>query len=58
METLNEYRRIIRELIQHYAQFKPAPLRTRQQVALRILFVLLACRFGAPHNAVRRPPSL
>ena len=24
METLNEYRRIIRELIQHYAQFKPA----------------------------------
>src|SRR6266498_3049395 len=24
MESLNEYRRIIRELIQHYAQFKPA----------------------------------
>jgi len=32
--TLNEYRRIIRELIQHYAQFKPA----RGSVETEIIF--------------------
>ena len=34
MEALNEYRRIFRELIQHYAQFKPA----RGSVETEIIF--------------------